>query len=297
MIPCRLYCHTALPKSVYINTHFCERSRGRKVHSAVTCVALGHRSMEPPSTAAVASPHRVPHKRRLLRGQGSASEPPCKSPARLFDDGADSRFRFDSDYVSKIGVIFAADNHLQYSSAPHPSPALGIHDMAKDTFDQGILEGMSCPRERRSSKDVLDHYFASRNSRSRRRSSAMETRQGLEAFLETENLKSSFEKLQEEANGETAATAKPPPSRKPISYSRVKDTRFSRSLSAEGYDPEDLRDRKQETQALLFDSTPDLSVEENYTRFPSIRCARRGAVCYDLQAPLVAFQGLCLEDK
>ena len=60
-----------------------------------------------------------------------------------------------------------------------------------------------------------------------------------------------------------------------------------RSISMEGYNAFDSRDRKLDTQALLFDSTPDLTEEDNYKRFPSIRVHRRGAVCYDCHSSLV----------
>ena len=55
-----------------------------------------------------------------------------------------------------------------------------------------------------------------------------------------------------------------------------------RSYSAEGYNPEDAKEARQETSALLFDSVPNLQDEEEMTRFKMVRRnRRRGAVCLD----------------
>ncbi len=55
-----------------------------------------------------------------------------------------------------------------------------------------------------------------------------------------------------------------------------------RSYSAEGYNPEDAKELRQETSALLFDSVPNLQDEEEMARFKMVRRnRRRGAVCLD----------------
>ena len=56
----------------------------------------------------------------------------------------------------------------------------------------------------------------------------------------------------------------------------------TRSYSAEGYDPDDAKETRQETSALLFDSVPNLQDEEEAARFRMVRKnCRRGAVCLD----------------
>lgn len=255
------------------------------------------------------------NKRRLIKDQDSISEPPRKSPAAGLFDEAGQRFRFDSEYVSKIGL----KEEECYSSAPFPSPVVGLHKEVKtepdpaqviSEDDKAILEAGFCKnRERRNSKDILDEYFARRTSRSRRRSSCIEvgllqnqTKEGdpenKGEIWQNLNLPTPVpEKVHEEceALSDTELESCTKASQK-LSFQGRRNSRFSRSLSAEGYDPEDLRDRKQETQALLFDSTPDLTIEENYTRFPSLRSSRRGAVCYDIHAPLVSLRALNLDD-
>jgi hypothetical protein len=55
-----------------------------------------------------------------------------------------------------------------------------------------------------------------------------------------------------------------------------------RSRSADGYHAQEQREIRKDTQVLLFDSNPDLSQDDvHFSRFPSIRSQRRGAVCYD----------------
>ncbi|CAH1785612.1 unnamed protein product [Owenia fusiformis] len=53
----------------------------------------------------------------------------------------------------------------------------------------------------------------------------------------------------------------------------------ARCFSMEGYNGAEMREQKQDTQILLFDSTPDLTIDN--PRFPSMRNCRRGAICYD----------------
>ena len=69
---------------------------------------------------------------------------------------------------------------------------------------------------------------------------------------------------------------------------------LSRSLSMDGYGIADLRGWRQEAQAFLFDSTPDLSDDASY--FPSVRSHRRGAVCYT-DKPILLLEKLHLEDS
>lgn len=67
-----------------------------------------------------------------------------------------------------------------------------------------------------------------------------------------------------------------------------------RSLSADGYDWYEQRQRRHDTAALLFASTPDLGADDDYARL----LRRRGAVCYaNVQAPLLMFQHLSVDDK
>ena len=70
-----------------------------------------------------------------------------------------------------------------------------------------------------------------------------------------------------------------------------------RSRSAEGYDPTQVKDKTQETRALMFDSVPDLKDEEERHKFQAVRRnKRRGAVCYDEDNALSLLQNLNISD-
>ena len=72
--------------------------------------------------------------------------------------------------------------------------------------------------------------------------------------------------------------------------------KFGRSLSADAYDASAKQEARQETQALLFDSVPDLTDVDNYDRFPTLRHYRRGAVCYDPDLATDLLTNLSLND-
>ncbi len=67
-----------------------------------------------------------------------------------------------------------------------------------------------------------------------------------------------------------------------------------RSMSAEGYDPGVIQERRASAQAL-FDSVPDLTDEEEYKRWSELRKQRRGAVCYDIDHAMMLIQNLHLD--
>ncbi len=70
-----------------------------------------------------------------------------------------------------------------------------------------------------------------------------------------------------------------------------------RSRSAEGYDPSQVKDKTQETRAMMFDSAPDIQDEEERLKFQMIRRnKRRGAVCIDEDNALSLLQKLNISD-
>ena len=70
-----------------------------------------------------------------------------------------------------------------------------------------------------------------------------------------------------------------------------------RSRSAEGYDPTQVKDKTQETRAMMFDSVPDLKDEEERQKFQAVRRSkRRGAVCYDMDNALSLLENLNISD-
>jgi hypothetical protein len=132
---------------------------------------------------------------------------------------------------------------------------------------------------RRSSIDILDDYRSAR-----RRSS------GIKGGFKVEPLQRVSESDERASDNPLLGMRSPghPPFMSPFTSSS--SPLLTRSISTEGLWGGSLRDQRQDTQALLFDSTPDLSIEENYLRFPCLRIQRRGAVCYtDLAHPLLIF--------
>lgn len=143
---------------------------------------------------------------------------------------------------------------------------------------------------RGNSKDLMDSYFAMK--RSRRRSSCKEIT--LQILQESDQQTSTSPQFRTVESSRRRVSIAPQlsyedvleviePSERSNSLD-VKDAaagNLGRSLSADAYDAGAKFEERQETQALLFDSVPDLTNVENYDRFPTLRHYRRGAICYD----------------
>ena len=166
-----------------------------------------------------------------------------------------------------------------------------------------------------SSKDLLDEYFE--RKKERRRSSCKEiTLQLLRQdttemtdpdeprfrLLERQRRLTIANKLMESISdsceslpGSPTSYGKKLDSLTP-GLSTVRGGRLSlqlRSYSAEGYNPEDAKETRQETSALLFDSVPNLQDEEEMARFKMVRRnCRRGAVCLDEMNALSILENL-----
>ena len=103
--------------------------------------------------------------------------------------------------------------------------------------------------------------------------------------------------MQQTTTEETiSATASPLDSpmvaRKRISVST--QSSITRSLSAEGYDADEVREQQWDAHTLMFDSVPDLSADDSHERIAALKKNRRGAVCYDLDHAAVLLGNLNL---
>ena len=70
---------------------------------------------------------------------------------------------------------------------------------------------------------------------------------------------------------------------------------ITRSLSAEGYNAEDLKEQQWDAHTMMFDSVPDLTADDSHERVAALKKNRRGAVCYDLDHAAVLLGNLNLE--
>ena len=235
-------------------------------------------------------------KRRILRSQDSFSEPPRKSPLALGEShlGVDlgnlaltssmqQKWRVSPFHVApdatmrNVDTLGDASNLVDDFHMPVDGECSGVKHEGNRFSEQYPSTNMAQTQlqppsqaRRRSSIDILDDF-----KMTRRRSSCKP------GFKPAEPLISVTE---DEEQAKEAALA------------MVSSPLLTRSISAEGFGPGAFLDQRQDTQALLFDSTPDLTIEENYFRFPSLRIQRRGAVCYpDLEHPLLMFNQLALE--
>ena len=158
---------------------------------------------------------------------------------------------------------------------------------------------------RRDSKGLIDEYFTKKQER--RRSSCKEVtlkliNESLDNFgqprfttIETSRRCSlpsqpSIEKVEEHPDKNDQEV-----NRASMNYFPAPDP-IIRPTSAEGYNSEESRERREDMQVLLFDSTPDLSSEGIKVRFPSVRSHRRNAVCFDTNLPLLELSELNLDD-
>ena len=251
-------------------------------------------------------------KRRILVSQDSGPDPPKKSPIRRCAevdhddvpgptaDWAENVRRFcanRADPFSTGQYTFGGPAFASRPSDEVPESRFMSSDVdavSATASTQGPRRPMLGLVGRGNSKDLMDCYFSQK--RSRRRSSCKEitlcilpddvcpaTNAPLYRTVESRRRVSIAPQLSYEDVLEVQE-----PLRSKDSLDAV--PHFGRSLSADAYDAGARQEARQETQALLFDSVPDLTDEENYDRFPTLRKYRRGAVCYD---PDLATDLLC----
>ena len=209
--------------------------------------------------------------------------------------------------MPRIPTIVVSDGSAPVDAAPESRPQPDATATQTTQQRRGTFH-------RRNSKDVVDEYFGER----RRRSSCF-SREATFRFLRQQSVSAAADggcgcgggggdassTTSDDGGGDAAdahdggrlATSSSMSSipeedsetdvMMRLSERRVSRLATSRSMSIDGFDAYEERDRHQITQALLFDSTPDLTREENYTRFPSIRSQRRGAICFELDESLI----------
>ena len=196
-------------------------------------------------------------------------------------------------------------------------------DESNDTFGDmpSFRNNPSFQSYRPGSKDLLDNYLA-RKRDARRRSSCKEItfqllRQDTSEMKDPdeprfrllerqrrltianklmESISDSCENLPMSPNPFGTLTAENIPTEEDFDVQKSPSLRL-RSRSAEGYDPTQVKDKTQETRAMMFDSVPDLKDEEERQKFQAVRRSkRRGAVCYDMDNALSLLENLKISD-